>query len=201
MYEKSKQTIQTILEAARSLFIEKNYADVTIADIVASAEISKGALYHHFSGKEDLYLKMMHHFLAEIQHSTQAVADNSTGTCRERLSESTLNFLQLPDDLLAVLRLVRRDINIFVDPMRGELVRAYQQAVPEQVERIIRDGIENGEIDDVDPRILSWQLVAMVEVIIRPYSRSIIGEAEALCEYVIRMFFDGIATKKAEHSK
>src|SRR5690606_30840589 len=125
MYSKSKQTIQTILEAARSLFIEKNYADVTIADIVSKAEISKGALYHHFSGKEDLYLKMMHHFLEEVQASTEAVAENSVGSCRERLRESTLNFLQLHDDLLAVLRLVRRDINIFGDPMRTELIRAY----------------------------------------------------------------------------
>lgn len=198
MYTKSKQTIQTILEAARSLFIEKNYADVTIADIVAKAEISKGALYHHFSSKEDLYLRMMHHFLAEIQKSTQSVADNSAGSCRQRLTESTLNFLQLSDDLLAILRLVRRDINIFKDPMRNELIRAYQKAVPEQVERIIRDGIDNGELIDTDSRILSWELVALVEVILRPYSRNHIGEgdAEAMCNFVIKLFFDGVASTK-----
>ncbi len=201
MYSKSKQTIQTILDAAKSLFIEKNYADVTIADIVAKADISKGALYHHFSGKEDLYLKMMHHFLAEIQQSTQDVAENSQGTCRERLQQSTFNFLLLPDDLLSVLRLVRRDINIFGDPMRSELIRAYQEAVPNQVERIIRDGIANGELEDMDARILSWELVALVEVILRPYSRKTIGDAKQLCDFVLRMFFDGVAVHKIEHSK
>jgi AcrR family transcriptional regulator len=196
MYTKSKQTIQTILEAARSLFIEKNYADVTIAEIVASAEVSKGALYHHFSSKEDLYLRMMHHFLAEIQETTEAVADNSTGHCRQRLKESTLNFLRLSDELLSILRLVRRDINIFQDPMRNELIRAYQKAVPEQVERIIRDGIANGELMETDARILSWELVALVEVILRPYSRNKIGDAEAMCEFVIRLFFDGVVSEK-----
>lgn len=197
MYTKSKQTIQTILEAARKLFIEKNYADVTIVEIVTEADISKGALYHHFSSKEDLYLRMMHHFLAEIQESTQAVANNSVGHTRQRLKESTLNFLELPDELLAVLRLVRRDINIFRDPMRNELIRAYQKAVPEQVEKIIRDGIAKGELMDTDPRILSWELVALVEVILRPYSRNQMGgNPEELSEFVIKLFFDGVATKK-----
>jgi AcrR family transcriptional regulator len=192
MYSKSKETIQTILDAARPLFVEKNYADVTINDIVTRANVSKGALYHHFSSKEDLYLKMMHHYLEQIQLSTQDVAENSTGPCRERLYESTLNFLQLPEELLGILRLVRRDINIFKDPMRNALIRAYQTAVPEQVETIIRDGITTGELKPIDARLLSWELVALVEVVLRPYSRNIIGGPQAMADFVINLFFDGV---------
>jgi AcrR family transcriptional regulator len=192
MYAKSKETIQTILDSARKLFIEKNYADVTISDIVAQAKVSKGALYHHFSGKEDVYLRMMHHFLSEIQTHTQAVVDTSSGACRERLKLSTKSFLQLPEELLGVLRLVRRDINIFADPMRADLIRAYQKAVPEQVEAIIRDGINNGELQGVDTRLLSWQLVALVEVTLRPYSRNVLGNPQQMSDYIITLFFDGI---------
>ncbi len=54
MYTKSQTTINTILEAARTLFTQRNYADVTIADIAAVAGASKGALYHHFPSKEDI---------------------------------------------------------------------------------------------------------------------------------------------------
>jgi AcrR family transcriptional regulator len=60
MYAKSATTITNILEAAQALFLEKNYADVTMTDIAEAADVTKGALYHHFSGKEDLYLRMMH---------------------------------------------------------------------------------------------------------------------------------------------
>lgn len=196
MYAKSKETIQTILEAARTLFTEKNYADVTINEIVTRSSVSKGALYHHFSSKEDLYLKMMHHYLEQIQKSTQDAVKNSTGPCRERLFASMLSFLQLPDELLAVLRLVRRDINIFKDPMRTELIRAYQTAVPEQVETIIRSGIEAGELRPLDARLLSWELVALVEVVLRPYSREIIGEPHTMAEFVIGLFFDGVGTQE-----
>ncbi len=191
-YAKSKVTIQTIYEAARSLFVEKNYADVTINDIAGQANVSKGALYHHFSGKEDLYLKMMHHYLAQIQESTQSVVEKSGGDCRERLYESMFNFLQLPQELLSVLRLVRRDINIFKDPMRNEFIRAYQEAVPNQVESIIQDGIDNGEIKAIDARLFSWELVALVEVVMRPYSQKLIGGPREMADFVINLFFDGV---------
>ncbi len=67
MYAKSAVTVANILEAAQTLFLSKNYADVTMADIARTSEVTKGALYHHFSSKEDLYLTMMRDFLAEIQ--------------------------------------------------------------------------------------------------------------------------------------
>lgn len=192
-YAKSQITINSILEAARTLFVEKNYADVTIIDIAAGAEVSKGALYHHFSSKEDIYLQMMHYYLQEIQVVTQATAENSTGSCRDRLRQSLVTFLQLPDELLKVLRLVRRDINIFTDPMRRELIEAYQVAVPVQVERILRDGITSGEIQPIDARLLSWELVALVEVALRPYSRRLLGGYEDMADFLIRLFLDGIA--------
>lgn len=191
-YAKSKEMIQGILEVAQSLFTEKNYADVTISDIVTRAGISKGAVYHHFANKEDVYLKMMNHYLAEIQSITQTASETSSGNCRERLRQSVFSFLQIPEELLGILRLVRRDINIFNDPVRYDLIRAYQTAVPEQVEMIIRDGIATGEIPRVDARMLSRQMVALVEVILHPYSRKVVGDVEQMADFVVTMFFDGI---------
>lgn len=198
-YAKSKITISAILEAARMLFVEKNYADVTITDIAAAAEVSKGALYHHFPSKEEVYLQMMHHFLREIQVVTRVAAENNSGDCRERLRQSLISFLQLPDELLSILRLVRRDINIFTDPMRQELVAAYQTAVPQQVEHILRAGIASGEIQPLDARLLSWEMVALVEVALRPYSRRVLGDYENMADFVLRLFLDGVAVHREDH--
>lgn len=197
-YAKSKEMIQVILEVARAHFTEKHYADVTINNIVTSANISKGAVYHHFSNKEAVYVTMMHHYLAEIQKITQHTTETSSGTCRQRLRQSIYSFLQIPEELLAVLRLVRRDINVFKDPVRLELIRCYQAAVPEQVESIIKDGIASGELPNVDSRMLSWQMVALVEVILRPYSRAMIGSTDKMADFVITMFFDGLNGLRTE---
>jgi len=195
VYAKSKETTQTILDVARNLFIERHFADVTINDIVLHANLSKGALYHHFSSKEDVYTMMMFHFLSEIQASSEQVTMTSSGPCRERLYASVLNFLQLPEELLGVLRLVRRDINIFDLPIRSKIIQAYQAAIPLPVESIIRDGIAAGEVKAVDARLLSRQLVALVEVVLHPYSRQVLGGSEEIATYIINLFFDGVATE------
>jgi AcrR family transcriptional regulator len=46
---------EAIVEAARELFIERDYAQVSTADILERAGVSRGALYHHFEGKRGLY--------------------------------------------------------------------------------------------------------------------------------------------------
>jgi AcrR family transcriptional regulator len=191
MYAKSATTITNILEAAQALFVSKNYADVTMSEIAEAANVTKGALYHHFNSKEDLYVGMMLSDLAEKQ-SLLGEVTTLTGSCQERLSQLTINYLNLPHEQRELIRLVRRDINIFKDPIRQQLIRAYQAALPEQVEKIIREGIEAGELAETDARLLAWQYVAMVEVLLSSYAQSVLGSsASRLAEYVLDLFFNG----------
>ena len=44
-----------LLDAARELFMERDYAAVSTNEILERAGVSRGALYHHFDGKRDLY--------------------------------------------------------------------------------------------------------------------------------------------------
>ena len=51
-----EQTISKILEVSIKLFSEKGYDHVTIQDIVDQlGGMTKGAIYHHFKGKEEIY--------------------------------------------------------------------------------------------------------------------------------------------------
>lgn len=54
MQDRALRTRQTILRAAAKVFEERGYQAATIAEILAEAKVTKGALYFHFGSKEDL---------------------------------------------------------------------------------------------------------------------------------------------------
>jgi AcrR family transcriptional regulator len=49
------ETRERIIEAAGRVFARRGYGQASVQDIADEAEISMGALYHHFSSKEELF--------------------------------------------------------------------------------------------------------------------------------------------------
>lgn len=186
-----------ILDAARDLFLDNSYSEVTTDMIARAANVTKGGLYHHFPSKAQLYVSLMVNDM-ERKRELFERAVRMGGTARQRLYRLTRDFLELPDAERRLTRLVRRDINSFADDERDELVRAYQHALPEQIEAIIRDGIRDGELASADARLLSWSFVALVEVVIAGYADSVFDTVEDRLDHVLDLFFDGASAKHAE---
>jgi AcrR family transcriptional regulator len=53
--QQGEMTRQTLLEAARTLFGARGYAATSLDEIASAAKVTKGALYHHFDGKQELF--------------------------------------------------------------------------------------------------------------------------------------------------
>lgn len=188
---KNAETIKRIFAAAEQLFLERNYADVTVAQVAAAADLTKGAVYHYFSSKEQLYLGMLHHDFEEKAALYREAAIELDDGCAERLRQLTAAFLSLPEGKRKLIGLVRRDIDIFPARVRRELIHAYQRALPDLVEQILRDGIRDGEIVPCDPRLLAWQFVAQVEVLLTPYADQCFARDEDKLNFVLALFLDG----------
>ena len=53
--DQAEATRAALLEAATELFAQRGYAGVATEEIVRAAGVTRGALYHHFAGKLELF--------------------------------------------------------------------------------------------------------------------------------------------------
>lgn len=61
-----QQRMQSILDAATRVFLEKGYTKATMDDIALEAEITKPTIYQYFETKEHLYLSLMVPYIEEL---------------------------------------------------------------------------------------------------------------------------------------
>jgi AcrR family transcriptional regulator len=53
--ERTEATRAALIAAGRELFGERGFAATSIEDLASAAGVTRGALYHHFDSKEDLF--------------------------------------------------------------------------------------------------------------------------------------------------
>jgi AcrR family transcriptional regulator len=70
--ERSEATVARLVTAARRLFASHGYEATTLDDVVGAAGVTKGALYHHYSGKQALFRSV---YEQEQQRIAEAVRD------------------------------------------------------------------------------------------------------------------------------
>ncbi|MFI6791410.1 TetR/AcrR family transcriptional regulator [Nonomuraea sp. NPDC050383] len=94
--EQREQTRRILVAAGRRLFATKGYGAVGLSEIVRAAEVTKGALYHHFDSKADLFRAVLQEVQDEVGRKVAAAADahddpwtRFTAGCRCFLSAST----------------------------------------------------------------------------------------------------------------
>ncbi len=65
-------TRASLVMAARELFGEQGYVDTSLDEIVARAGVTKGAVYHHFDGKEGLFRAVFEQVHREVTDQAAA---------------------------------------------------------------------------------------------------------------------------------
>jgi len=77
--DRTDATRRELVAAARKLFTEKSYAETSTPEIVASAGVTRGALYHHFADKQALFRAVVEQEAAEVASEIESAAPASLG--------------------------------------------------------------------------------------------------------------------------
>ncbi len=148
-----------ILAAAFRCFSEKGYHPTTMDDVVRASGLSKGALYWHFEGKQDVFLAVFDAFAAEVFDAFRAVAAEP-GPVAPKLR-------RLGDRIVALLGAEGRGLDVWIEffshPRARERFASVYRQSRELIGDMVRDGIARGEIRDLPVEGVAAALTAAIE--------------------------------------
>ena len=91
--DRSTATIAGILAAARELFADEGFEAASIDGIAARAGVAKGAVYHHFASKEEIFTRVLEDVQAEIAALPMPAATRAMGDPVDIIAAETLRYL------------------------------------------------------------------------------------------------------------
>ncbi len=111
--QQGEATREALLAAARELFGTRGYGETSLDAIVAAAGVTKGALYHHFSGKEELFGAVFEQVKREL--SSQIAPALQTEDPWTGLVDACKTYIEIHTDP-AVERIVLLDARAVLSP-------------------------------------------------------------------------------------
>jgi len=159
--QRSAQTKKSIMEAATSLFAREGYESTGVAEICERAGVSKGAFYYHFESKEAVFL---------------ALIDTWLNTLEVTLNDVTYQAKSVPDGLLEMAGMMQPIfennqffmglfLELWTHANRNEKVRqatiAPYRRFEETFTRLIKRGIEEGTLENIEPEIAGQLLLSL----------------------------------------
>jgi len=193
-----------VLDAALELFVEKGFATTRVEDIAARAGLSKGAVYLYFPSKEAILEGLVKRAVLPIANNALGIFENYAGDPRPVISAALKMVAGRLSDpkLVAIPRLLVREMINF-----PHFAQMYREAVLDRVmpvvERLIRNGIEEGYFREVDPELTLRSIVG--PIVLHLLIAEIFGimpagglSIERLIDNHLTILFDGLSAPQRE---
>ncbi|WP_295823952.1 TetR/AcrR family transcriptional regulator [uncultured Microbacterium sp.] len=180
-----------LLAVAVQLFNEQGYDATSVADLAKRLGLTKSALYHHFSSKEELLAVALESALGGLE----AVLDEPGA--REGAASDRLRFVLtgatdvLVAQLPAVTLLLRVRGNSAVEQAALERRRVFDH----RVTGLVAEAQAEGSVrDDVDAAVAARLLFGMINSVVEWYRPGGGVDGDRLGADIVRIALDGLRT-------
>ena len=163
MNDKIKTTKNKILDAAFNVFVKNGYKDTTMAHIVRESGLSKGAIYHHYSSKKDLFISLIDHW--EVYSFPDFY---SGGSSQETAS---MNLQRFADVVYATFNekphIFLAEIEFWALANKDDEINARSKILYDKIlklfELVLSKGIRNNEFRKIDTKIIAIELLSIFQ--------------------------------------
>lgn len=165
------KTRERILQTSLALFLRNGYSDTGMSDLVAEAGLSKGAFYHYYRSKQELYEEALNSFFKNFINN-QEYELIPKKAFREGIRELYLVIPRLVDQMIEMTNnkeLAPNYYKVLIDfythneDFRSTLKEYYRKTRVYLV-RLINKAKENGEVKfEPDAEVLAEQILCLVE--------------------------------------
>ena len=147
---KPDDTRERIMATAEALFRRLGFAKTAVADIAAELHMSPANVYRFFDSKNAIVEAICRRCLSEVEEKAWSVA-RSKAAAASRVERLILEILAYHRENLVTEHRVNEMVVAAIE-QNWDTIRAHKDAMRNVVEVILRDGIEAGEFERVDPR-------------------------------------------------
>lgn len=151
-----EETVAKILDVAMRLFVERGYEQTSMQNIIDElGGLTKGAVYHHFSSKEEIFFAAMDRVMAPGVERLRKIRDAEGMTGREKIRAMFDNGARGVDSAFF------SQADPELDPMRNPRMLAteyrdlFAVSAHELMMPVIEQGVEDGTIQTEYPRELA----------------------------------------------
>lgn len=160
-------TINRILDTSMDLFLRKGYDNTTIQDIVDElGDLSKGAIYHHFKSKEEIIEAVIPRIYKGSEGDFLEREEMTYENGLDKLKKTLIMSLKNP----AQKRLIEAAPNLMKNPriLTQQLFDVVDTIIPNVIEPIIREGIEDGSIKTNNPKEIAESFLVLMNLWLNP---------------------------------
>ncbi len=182
-----EETVRKILDTAERLFIETGYDRASLQEIIDETGLSKGAIYHHFASKEDIFYAVCDRIGRRNGEVLSRVRDDPSLNGLEKLRAMFKASLQ-PErqaKMFCMMPYLMDNAKFLATEMRS----IFTEVVPCFVEPIVRQGMADGSIRTEHPKELAEAMIILADGWINPIVQPTTPEEiRARCEIYNRLF-------------
>ena len=182
-----EETVRKILDTAERLFIEMGYDRASLQEIIDETGLSKGAIYHHFASKEDIFYAVCDRIGRRNAEVLSQVRDAPGLNGLEKLRAMFKTSLQ-PErqaKMFCMMPYLMDNAKFLATELRS----IFTEVVPCFVEPIVRQGMADGSIRTEHPKELAEAMIILADGWINPIVQPTTPEEiRARCEIYNRLF-------------